>query len=117
MSEELAGAGITAKERLERIEQAVTAGFEKLDAKLDTKASAADVAAIEIRVRDIELHGSNRVQALERANAETAEVAFKRLDDLAAAIARQQVTMARWAGALAVLIVIGEAIATTIIAK
>lgn len=51
----LSGAGITPKERLERIE----AMLERIDAKLDAKANESDVVALELRVRELELELSS----------------------------------------------------------
>lgn len=47
----LANAGITPKERLTNIEQLLT----RIDGKLDGKANQSDVAAMELRVRAIEV--------------------------------------------------------------
>lgn len=69
MADDLSNAGITPKERLARIESLL----ERMDGKLDNKADAAVVAALELRVRDLETHGSisaqqtaGRVDGLER---------------------------------------------------
>lgn len=55
---DLMNAGITAKERLERIERML----EGIDIKLDTKASQVDFVMLENRVREIELHGTAPAQ-------------------------------------------------------
>ena len=50
MSDGMSSAGISAKERLARIETVL----DKIDRKLDHKADKADVVALEVRVRAIE---------------------------------------------------------------
>ena len=52
--DDLVGAGISPKERLERIETML----ERIDNKLDNKADRSDLIILENRVREIELHGS-----------------------------------------------------------
>lgn len=46
----MAGAGITAKERLGRIEDVL----QRIDTKLDNKADKADLVALEVRTRALE---------------------------------------------------------------
>lgn len=51
--DDLGNAGITAKERLGNIETILT----RMDAKLDGKADVAAVNLLELRVRNLEIHG------------------------------------------------------------
>ena len=57
MADSIQNAGITAKERLERIEN--TLG--RIEEKLDNKADKAEVVALELRVRHMEQHGLGQV--------------------------------------------------------
>lgn len=58
--DDLQGAGISPRQRLERIE----ALLERIDGRLDSKASASDVIALELRVRDLEQSGGERVSEM-----------------------------------------------------
>lgn len=58
--DELVGAGISAKERLERIE----ALLDRMDRKLDSKVDQAEFLSLDARVRDLELHGSQATRDL-----------------------------------------------------
>lgn len=91
----LTGAGITPKERLERIE----AMLERIDAKLDAKANESDVVALELRVRDMELE----LSSFDGVKKEHEEI-FAELAEL-----RQKVFMAT--GGLVVLVFLVEVIA------
>ena len=59
-SDGLSNAGISPRERLQRIETLL----ERVDQKLDNKANAADLVALELRVRQLEQHGGERVQEM-----------------------------------------------------
>lgn len=91
----LTNAGITPKERLERIE----AMLERIDAKLDAKANESDVVALELRVREMELELSS-FDGLKKEHEEL----FVELNAL-----RQKVFMA--SGGLAVLVFFIEFVA------
>lgn len=65
----LSNAGISPRERLERIEQML----ERIDGKLDGKANAAEVAGLEARIRELELNGSVHIPEM-RAKVEALEV-------------------------------------------
>lgn len=91
----LTGAGITPKERLERIE----AMLERIDAKLDAKANESELVALELRVRDMELE----LSSFDGFKKEHDEL-FEQLNSL-----RQKVFMA--SGGLAVLVFTVEFIA------
>lgn len=93
--EGLSGAGITPKERLERIE----AMLERIDAKLDAKANESDVVALEVRVREMELELSS-FEGLRKEHDEF----FKEINAL-----RQKVFM--FSGGLAVLVFFIEFVA------
>lgn len=68
----LAGAGISPRERLQRIEELLG----RVDQKLDNKANSADVVALELRVRALEQGGGERVAEMrERVGALDADVA------------------------------------------
>ncbi len=54
-------ASISPGERLSKIEDKL----DKIISKLDNKADKGELLALEIRVRDIELHGSNKSRELE----------------------------------------------------
>lgn len=54
MVDEMAGAGLTAKERLERIEQGMQDGFRRLEDRLDHTASIASLRLVEERVVGLE---------------------------------------------------------------
>lgn len=115
----LQNAGITPKERLERIEAMLT----KIDEKLDGKADAALVAAIEVRLRTLENYGPERVAHMYEVmdgrvtkieqegspHARLAEVGIKELND-EVQVVKKWVLMA--SGGLGVLVfVINVAIA------
>lgn len=60
MRDDLNNAGISPRERLQRIETLL----ERVDQKLDNKANAADLVALELRVRDLETSGGARVNEM-----------------------------------------------------
>lgn len=60
MRDDLNNAGISPRERLQRIEELLG----RVDAKLDNKANASDVVALELRVRALETSGGERVQEM-----------------------------------------------------
>ena len=100
------GAGITAKERLERIETILG----KIDSKLDNKADRADLVSLEQRVRDLELHGTNLAQETKQVverlrGVNEAHLGEMRsaVDALAAGQSHIQSKLAYYAGGLAVL--------------
>ena len=102
MADELQGAGITAKERLERIE----ALLDRMDRKLDSKVDTQEFLALDARVRDIELHGSQHVQDL-LAGAGKMTESVTSLTDGQNAI---KVRVAYAAGAAAVAVIVAEII-------
>lgn len=71
----LRSAGITAKERLARIEDLLV----RMDEKLDDKASRSEMAALELRIRSIEVSGS---KAANDALDEARRLAHEREGDL-----------------------------------
>ena len=95
MSDDLEAAGLTAKERLGRIEELL----DKMDRKLDDKASMSEVIALEARVRELELHGSESVRKM--------EPAVNKLFEL---VRQTEKKMAYYAGAAAVAVVLATAL-------
>ena len=82
----LQNAGISPRERLERIERML----EKIDDKLDTKADAALVTSLQSRLEIIERDGTNLARAADR-----------HASDARSEISRVKIKMAFYAGALA----------------
>jgi hypothetical protein len=103
--DDLAGAGITAKERLQNIESVLV----RIDQKLDGKADAAVVAALEVRVREIET-GNNLTQrrAFEEVHA-IREASEKQLAEVSNGVSALQKKFAYYAGGVAVAVFLAEA--------
>jgi hypothetical protein len=100
MSDEMAGAGITAKERLERIELMLS----RIDGKLDGKADQSDLMALEGRVRQIEQHGGPATSAAMRDVHDLRTEAREQIDSLSQSVTALKNRMAQVAGGLAVVV-------------
>lgn len=99
-------AGISAKERLGKIE-------EKLDNildKLDNKADRSDFIELERRVRDIEMHGTTQIQDAVSQMKEIREEFSKQTSELTKGQAKLRSNVAYIMGAAAAVIVIVEII-------
>jgi hypothetical protein len=103
VTDDLDGAGITAKERLANIEHLLST----IDTKLDGKASQADLIAVELRLRDVEFwraetQAAERVAEIERSAADV--LAAKRIDEIEATGKANKTTILLATGGLSTLI-------------
>lgn len=97
-------AGISAKERLGKIE-------EKLDSilgKLDNKADKSDFIELERRVREIELHGTSQIQEAVTQMRDIREEFSKQTAELTKGLGKLRSNVAYIMGAAAAVIVIVE---------
>jgi hypothetical protein len=108
--DDLSHAGISPRERLQRIEDLLT----KVDGKLDGKADQADLIALEGRVRAIEYLGAEaRAQTIERAANVVKQ--DRRLSDLESNVVSMGRKLAYATGTISVVIVIANLAAARII--
>lgn len=107
MSDDLASAGISAKERLGNIEEVL----KSIDSKLDGKADRSYVVALELRVRELELShakadAAERVVNLERATtAGRLEGRVGKLEESSAAVGRK---LAAATGVVTIVVVVAN---------
>lgn len=93
---------LSAGDRLSRIE-------DKLDTivqKLDNKADKSDVIGLEIRVRDIELHGSNKARETETAFTVAETRLETQINEIKAGQSKLSNKIAYFSGGIAAIIII-----------